>query len=51
MLRGALRDIQKTAARETNEYQEKKLRYPVDSELSVGWCYPTFEQPGLAAFS
>ena len=31
--------------------RKKKLCYPVDSELSGGWCYPTFEQPGLAAFS
>ena len=31
--------------------RKKKLCYPVDSELSGGWCYPTFEQPGLATFS
>ena len=34
-----------------NEYLGKKLCYPVDSELSGGWCYPTCEQPGLATFS
>ena len=31
--------------------RKKKLRYPVDSELSGGWCYPTCETPGLATFS
>ena len=25
--------------------------YPVDSELSGGYCYPPFEQPGLGEYS
>lgn len=31
--------------------RKKKLCYPVDSELSGGWFYPTCETPGLATFS
>ena len=29
-----------------DKYYGNQLRYPLDSDLSGGWRYPTFEQPG-----
>ena len=29
-----------------DKYYGNQLRYPLDSDLSGGQCYPTFEQPG-----
>ena len=29
-----------------DKYDGNQLRYPLDSDLSSGWRYPTFEQPG-----
>ena len=29
-----------------DKYRQNKPRYPLDSDLSGGWSYPAFEQPG-----
>ena len=29
-----------------DKYWQNKPRYPLDSDLSGGHCYPAFEQPG-----